>query len=149
MSGLLPYLGALALFLIGVRLTAFFSGIETGFYRASRLRLGIDAQGGDPLAKRIRWFSQNASHFVVTTLVGNNIANYLLTAAVGLAAARAGLEEGMVVEIFSTLLIAPIVFPKRMGTSAEFAQLVRSLIDNDYMNAEVIRFDGGIRFQPK
>jgi hypothetical protein len=26
---------------------------------------------------------------------------------------------------------------------------VRSLIENDYMNAEVVRFDGGIRFQPK
>ncbi len=50
---------------------------------------------------------------------------------------------------FKAKLIAPIVFPKRMGTAAEFAQLVRSLIDNDYMNAEVIRFDGGIRFQPK
>jgi NAD(P)-dependent dehydrogenase (short-subunit alcohol dehydrogenase family) len=46
-------------------------------------------------------------------------------------------------------LAAPVVFPKRMGTAAEFAQLVRSLIENDYMNAEVIRFDGGIRFQPK
>ena len=50
---------------------------------------------------------------------------------------------------FKAKLIAPVVFPKRMGTAAEFAQLVRSLIDNDYMNAEVIRFDGGIRFQPK
>jgi len=46
-------------------------------------------------------------------------------------------------------LAAPVVFPKRMGTAAEFAQLVRALIENDYMNAEVIRFDGGIRFQPK
>src|SRR5258705_492521 len=50
---------------------------------------------------------------------------------------------------FKARLIAPVVFPKRMGTAAEFAQLVRSLIENDYMNAEVIRFDGGIRFQPK
>lgn len=50
---------------------------------------------------------------------------------------------------FKAKLIAPIVFPKRMGTAAEFAKLVRSLIDNDYMNAEVVRFDGGIRFQPK
>jgi len=50
---------------------------------------------------------------------------------------------------FKAKLIAPIVFPKRMGTAAEFAHLVRSLIANDYMNAEVIRFDGGIRFQPK
>ena len=27
--------------------------------------------------------------------------------------------------------------------------LACALIDNDYMNAEVVRFDGGIRFQPK
>jgi NAD(P)-dependent dehydrogenase (short-subunit alcohol dehydrogenase family) len=46
-------------------------------------------------------------------------------------------------------LTAPVVFPKRMGTAAEFAHLVRALIENDYMNAEVVRFDGGIRFQPK
>jgi NAD(P)-dependent dehydrogenase (short-subunit alcohol dehydrogenase family) len=52
-------------------------------------------------------------------------------------------------EEFKAKLIAPIVFPKRMGTAAEFAQLVRALIENDYMNAETIRFDGGIRFQPK
>jgi NAD(P)-dependent dehydrogenase (short-subunit alcohol dehydrogenase family) len=52
-------------------------------------------------------------------------------------------------EEFKARLAAPIVFPKRMGTAAEFAKLVRALIENDYMNAEVIRFDGGIRFQPK
>jgi NAD(P)-dependent dehydrogenase (short-subunit alcohol dehydrogenase family) len=50
---------------------------------------------------------------------------------------------------FKAKLIAPVVFPKRTGTAAEFAQLVIALIENDYMNAEVIRFDGGIRFQPK
>jgi NAD(P)-dependent dehydrogenase (short-subunit alcohol dehydrogenase family) len=52
-------------------------------------------------------------------------------------------------EEFKARLAAPIVFPKRMGTAAEFARLARALIENDYMNAEVIRFDGGIRFQPK
>jgi hypothetical protein len=36
-----------------------------------------------------------------------------------------------------------------MGRSDEFARLVRTLIENDYMNAEVLRIDGGIRFQPK
>jgi NAD(P)-dependent dehydrogenase (short-subunit alcohol dehydrogenase family) len=50
---------------------------------------------------------------------------------------------------FKEKLAAPVVFPKRMGTAAEFGHLVRALIENDYMNAEVIRFDGGIRFQPK
>ena len=57
--------------------------------------------------------------------------------------------SGAASEEFKAKLIAPVAFPKRLGTAAEFAQLVRALIENDYMNAEVIRFDGGIRFQPK
>jgi NAD(P)-dependent dehydrogenase (short-subunit alcohol dehydrogenase family) len=57
--------------------------------------------------------------------------------------------SGPASEEFKAKLAAPVVFPRRMGTSAEFAQLVRSLIENDYMNAETLRFDGGIRFQPK
>jgi NAD(P)-dependent dehydrogenase (short-subunit alcohol dehydrogenase family) len=57
--------------------------------------------------------------------------------------------EGPASEEWKARLAAPVVFPKRMGTAAEFAHLVRALIENDYMNAEVIRFDGGIRFQPK
>jgi len=56
---------------------------------------------------------------------------------------------GAAAEEFKAKLAAPIVFPKRMGRPAEFAQLVRTLIENDYLNAEVIRFDGGVRFQPK
>ncbi|MEU9833653.1 SDR family NAD(P)-dependent oxidoreductase [Streptosporangium sp. NPDC048047] len=52
-------------------------------------------------------------------------------------------------EEFKAKLVAPVVFPKRMGRPSEFAHLVRALIENDYMNAEVVRFDGGIRFQPK
>jgi NAD(P)-dependent dehydrogenase (short-subunit alcohol dehydrogenase family) len=52
-------------------------------------------------------------------------------------------------EEFKAKLTAPVVFPKRMGAAAEFAHLVQALIENDYMNAEVIRFDGGVRFQPK
>jgi len=58
-----------------------------------------------------------------------------------------GFHEGA--EEFKARLVAPIVFPKRMGRADEFAHLVRMLIENDYMNAEVIRFDAGVRFQPK
>ncbi|HEY9524444.1 MAG TPA: SDR family NAD(P)-dependent oxidoreductase [Thermopolyspora sp.] len=52
-------------------------------------------------------------------------------------------------EEWKAKLAAPVPFPKRLGRASEFAQLVRSLVENDYMNGEVIRFDGGIRFQPK
>jgi NAD(P)-dependent dehydrogenase (short-subunit alcohol dehydrogenase family) len=52
-------------------------------------------------------------------------------------------------EEFLARLAEPVVFPKRLGRPEEFGHLVRSLVENDYMNAEVVRFDGGIRFQPK
>ncbi|MFY9459288.1 MAG: SDR family NAD(P)-dependent oxidoreductase, partial [Aquabacterium commune] len=35
--------------------------------------------------------------------------------------------------------------PARLGRPAEFAALVRSIVENDYLNGEVIRLDGGIR----
>jgi putative hemolysin len=109
-SGMLPYLGALALFLACLRLSAFFSGAETGFYRVSYLRVSIDAQSGDSVARRILWFCQNPSEFVVTALIGNNFAQYGLTAAVGIAAVHAGIEDRMTAEIISTLIIAPFAF---------------------------------------
>jgi putative hemolysin len=110
MNGMLPYLGALVLFWACLRLAAFFSGAETGFYRVSYLRLSIDAQAGDPVARRILWYCQNPSDFVVTALIGNNVAQYGLTAAVGIAAVQAGLANGMAAEIISTILIAPFAF---------------------------------------
>jgi len=57
--------------------------------------------------------------------------------------------QGDQADEFKQKLVAPVVFPKRMGLASEFAHLVRSLIENDYVNAETVRFDGGIRFQPK
>jgi NAD(P)-dependent dehydrogenase (short-subunit alcohol dehydrogenase family) len=57
--------------------------------------------------------------------------------------------DGKDADEFLAKLAAPVVFPKRLGRADEFGHLVRSLIENDYMNAEVVRFDGGIRFQPK
>ena len=39
--------------------------------------------------------------------------------------------------------------PKRMGRSPEYASLVEHIVDNDYLNGEVIRLDGALRFAPK
>ncbi len=46
-------------------------------------------------------------------------------------------------------LVANIVNPKRMGRPEEFAQLVESIVRNDYLNGENIRLDGALRFPPK
>ncbi|MFN2485454.1 MAG: 3-hydroxyacyl-CoA dehydrogenase [Acidimicrobiia bacterium] len=42
-----------------------------------------------------------------------------------------------------------VLFPKRLGHPDEFADLALLLITHDYMNAETIRMDGGIRMAPK
>lgn len=44
---------------------------------------------------------------------------------------------------------AMVPFPPRLGRPEEFASLVRHIVENDYLNGEVIRMDGAIRMQPK
>ncbi len=106
----LPLIGAMALFAIGLRLSALFSGSETGFYRVSFLRLNIDANEGDPIAKRLCWFAQNPSYFVATTLIGNNLANDLATIAISMGVAEVFSESGGSAEIITTILFTPIIF---------------------------------------
>merc|ERR1719487_1848621 len=43
-------------------------------------------------------------------------------------------------------LLAQVAAPKRFGQSDEFAHLCASIFDNGYLNGEVIRLDGGLRF---
>jgi NAD(P)-dependent dehydrogenase (short-subunit alcohol dehydrogenase family) len=42
-----------------------------------------------------------------------------------------------------------VPFPKRMGRSPEYGAFVQSIVENDYLNGEVIRLDGALRFPPK
>lgn len=42
-----------------------------------------------------------------------------------------------------------VPFPSRLGKPDEYASLVRHIVENAYLNGEVIRMDGAIRLQPK
>ena len=57
--------------------------------------------------------------------------------------------EGEQSEAFKAHLGESVLFPKRLGSGEELAFMVLELITNPYMNAEVIRVDGGIRMPPK
>jgi NAD(P)-dependent dehydrogenase (short-subunit alcohol dehydrogenase family) len=46
-------------------------------------------------------------------------------------------------------LAAAIPNPARLGRPEEFAALVKSMVENDYLNGEVVRLDGALRMQPK
>jgi len=52
---------------------------------------------------------------------------------------------GMVQQKVKDNLMGSVVSPKRFGKVEEFAQLVTTIVDNKYMNAQTFRLDGGIR----
>ena len=55
-----------------------------------------------------------------------------------------GLPEETVSEIIKT-----IPFPDRLGHPSEYAQLVGSIVENPYLNGNVIRLDGAARLPPR
>jgi NAD(P)-dependent dehydrogenase (short-subunit alcohol dehydrogenase family) len=57
--------------------------------------------------------------------------------------------EGPESEAFKAKLGESVLFPKRLGVPDELASMVIECLTNSYMNAEVIRVDGGIRMPPK
>jgi NAD(P)-dependent dehydrogenase (short-subunit alcohol dehydrogenase family) len=46
-------------------------------------------------------------------------------------------------------LAASVPFPKLLGQPAQFAALVRHMIENRYLNGEVVRLDGALRMAPR
>jgi NAD(P)-dependent dehydrogenase (short-subunit alcohol dehydrogenase family) len=46
-------------------------------------------------------------------------------------------------------LAAGVPFPSRLGTPADYAKLVKHIVENEMLNGEVIRLDGAIRLAPK
>jgi NAD(P)-dependent dehydrogenase (short-subunit alcohol dehydrogenase family) len=46
-------------------------------------------------------------------------------------------------------LTSQIPFPKRLGRATDFAALVKHIIENEYLNGEVIRLDAALRMAPR
>jgi NAD(P)-dependent dehydrogenase (short-subunit alcohol dehydrogenase family) len=46
-------------------------------------------------------------------------------------------------------LVSQIPFPKRLGRAEDFAALVVHIVENEYLNGEVIRLDGALRMGPR
>lgn len=56
---------------------------------------------------------------------------------------------GMLPEDQRDALGQSVLFPKRLGNPAQYGDLVAHIAQNNYLNGEVIRLDGGIRMPPK
>lgn len=99
----------LLIFATGMFLSAFFSGCETGFYRATRFRFAIEGLRGDPVSRGLLWLTNNPSLFVATTLIGNNLANYLTSRAVVLGT-QFLIGQQLLGDLLVPLLVSPFVF---------------------------------------
>jgi len=96
--------------LAGVLMSAFFSGSETGFYRVTRVRLVLDSRSGDPISRGLLWLTNNPSLFVATTLIGNNLANYVTSLAIVLLAQDFFSPDSYVAELAAPIVLAPVLF---------------------------------------
>ncbi|MEX0794684.1 MAG: CNNM domain-containing protein [Pirellulaceae bacterium] len=94
---------------LGVFLSAFFSGSETGFYRVARVRLVLDGMAGDTLSRFLLFLTNHPALFVATTLIGNNIANYLVSLSVVIFAQRLFVGS-TTAEMLLPLVTAPVLF---------------------------------------
>lgn len=93
----------------GLMLSALFSGAETGFYRQSKVKFMLDARGGDKIALGLMYLIDRPTLFIATALVGNNLANYLVSLALVLAvdAVWAG---GLLQQLLGPLIMSPVLF---------------------------------------
>jgi NAD(P)-dependent dehydrogenase (short-subunit alcohol dehydrogenase family) len=57
--------------------------------------------------------------------------------------------EGEQAEEFKARLGESVLFPRRLGTPDELASMVLECLRNSYLNASVVRVDGGIRMPPR
>ncbi len=101
---------ALVLGSAGLCLSALFSGSETGFYRAARIRLVLDAIGGDRVAHGLVWLTNRPTIFVATSLVGNNLANYSISLAIVMATSWALQSQSWLAELMAPIVLAPVLF---------------------------------------
>ncbi len=110
----------IALILLCLAASAFFSGIETGIISINRLRLMHRARNGSPSAKIIEGFLRQTDRLLGTTLVGNNLVNVVVaTLSAAIAEERWGRDAQVVsgLAVAITVLVFGEYLPKAWFTS--------------------------------
>ncbi|MFN3193409.1 MAG: CNNM domain-containing protein [Aureliella sp.] len=122
---------AFLILIAGISLSAFFSGSETGFYRVTRVRLLMDSKSGRRAAKFLLWLVGKPSLVVATVLIGNNVANYLVSLGLVLASQSILGSWSESVQVMLPVLATPFLFiygellPKYLYYNAPYALSMR------------------------
>jgi CBS domain containing-hemolysin-like protein len=94
---------------LGVFLSAFFSGNETGFYRVTRVRLLLDGLDGDSVSRALLALTNRPVLFVATALIGNNVANYITSLGIVLAVETVSPRIHLA-ELVAPIAMSPVLF---------------------------------------
>ena len=96
--------------LVGLLGAAFFCGCETGLYCVNRLRVQLGVQERDPKLLRISSLLENEQETLSVTLIGANLMHYVTTTAVAFMFAELLSWSGADTELYTVLLVTPVVF---------------------------------------
>jgi putative hemolysin len=99
----------IAMALLGFAGSALYSGLETGAYSLNRIRLHVMMHRGNRSAITLQNMIAHPTVLLTTLLIGNNITNYLGTAAMGIILASRGLGDWEVI-LMNALIVTPILF---------------------------------------
>jgi CBS domain containing-hemolysin-like protein len=104
------------LILLALLLSAYFSGTETVFLSVNRIRLEGFLRRRRPGAKTARHFLEKPSRFILTTLVGTNLANITFSSLLTAFLLHYGIPAGWTLPlgVLAVLIFAEII-PKSIG----------------------------------
>ena len=100
---------AIAVTLLGLVLSALYSGLETGLYTINKIRLDVRASDGLASAKRLLTLVNQPTRMLAVLLVCNNVANYVASYGVASLLEKTGLGPWTVI-IVNALVLIPILF---------------------------------------
>lgn len=119
---------------VGLALSAFFSGVETGFYCLNRVRLQVRVQKGDRRAKHLAHMLDDQAAALCVTLTGTNAMNYLTTGAVAYVFADLLHCSEHATELYTVACLTPILFV--------FGEVVPKNLFQVHADTLMLRFHG-------
>lgn len=93
---------------VGLLLTAYFSGSETGVYCLNPIRVMVEAERDVPGARRLAHIIRRQDETVIGTLIGANVADYIVTVCVAALVLRAA-DSPHQAELYTTAIVTPLV----------------------------------------
>lgn len=100
---------AIAVTVLGLVLSALYSGLETGLYTVNKIRLDVRASNGMKSAQRILALLDQPTRMLAVLLVCNNIANYVASYGVARMLEETSLGPWLAI-LVNTVVMIPVLF---------------------------------------